>query len=301
MQLFFQQLCNGLTTGLIYALIALGYTMVYGVLQLINFAHGEIFMVGGYLALTAIGLAAFFWPHLPFWLLIPFVFLFSVVGASFLGAVIERSAYRPLRGSPKLTALISSIGMSFFLQNIVMLVYGSKEQTVPEILPPWQAEIGGVTITLIQILILIVSVSLMFFLNWFVKMTRTGRAMRATAENTEAAYLMGISVNRVIRSTFILGSALAAVGGSLFAMNYGSLNFHDGYMAGLKAFTAAVFGGIGSIPGAMVGGVLLGVIEGFGSGYLSSEWKDVFAFVILVVVLLFKPSGIMGDNVSEKV
>ncbi len=301
MQLFFQQLCNGLTTGLIYALIALGYTMVYGVLQLINFAHGEIFMVGGYLALTAIGLAAFFWPHLPFWLLIPFVFLFSIIGASFLGAVIERSAYRPLRGSPKLTALISSIGMSFFLQNIVMLIYGSKEQTVPEILPSWQVDIGGVTITLIQIIILIVSVSLMFFLNWFVKMTRTGRAMRATAENTEAAYLMGISVNRVIRSTFILGSALAAVGGSLFAMNYGSLNFHDGYMAGLKAFTAAVFGGIGSIPGAMVGGVLLGVIEGFGSGYLSSEWKDVFAFVILVVVLLCKPSGIMGDNVSEKV
>lgn len=300
-QLFFQQLANGLTTGLIYALIALGYTMVYGVLQLINFAHGEIFMVGGFLALTAIGLAAFFWPHLPFWLLIPFVFLFSMIGASFLGAIIEKSAYRPLRGSPKLTALISSIGMSFFLQNIVMLIYGSKEQTVPEILPAWQVDLGGVTITLIQIIILIVSVSLMFFLNWFVKMTRTGRAMRATAENTEAAYLMGISVNRVIRSTFILGSALAAVGGTLFAMNYGSLNFHDGYMAGLKAFTAAVFGGIGSIPGAMVGGVLLGVLEGFGAGYVSSEWKDVFAFVILVVVLLFKPSGIMGDNVSEKV
>ncbi len=301
MQLFFQQLCNGLTTGLIYALIALGYTMVYGVLQLINFAHGEIFMVGGFLALTAIGLAAFFWPHLPFWLLIPFVFLFSMIGASFLGAIIEKSAYRPLRGSPKLTALISSIGVSFFLQNIVMLIYGSKEQTIPEILPAWQVDLGGVTITLIQIIILIASVSLMFFLNWFVKMTRTGRAMRATAENTEAAYLMGISVNRVIRSTFILGSALAAVGGTLFAMNYGSLNFHDGYMAGLKAFTAAVFGGIGSIPGAMVGGVLLGVLEGFGAGYLSSEWKDVFAFVILVVVLLFKPSGIMGDNVSEKV
>ncbi len=275
--------------------------MVYGVLQLINFAHGEIFMVGGYLALTAIGLAAFFWPHLPFWLLIPFVFLFSIIGASFLGAVIEKTAYRPLRGSPKLTALISSIGMSFFLQNIVMLIYGSKEQIVPEILPPWQIDLGGVTVTLVQIIILLVSVSLMFFLNWFVKTTRTGRAMRAVAENTEAAYLMGISVNRVIQATFVLGSALAAVGGTLFAMNYGSLNFHDGYMAGLKAFTAAVFGGIGSIPGAMVGGVLLGVLEGFGAGYLSSEWKDVFAFVILVVVLLFKPSGIMGDNVSEKV
>ncbi len=301
MQLFFQQLSNGLTVGLIYALIALGYTMVYGVLQLINFAHGEVFMVGGYLALTAIALTTFLWPNLPFWLAIPLVVIFTVLGTSFLGALIEKTAYRPLRGSPKLTALISSIGISFFLQNIVMLIYGSKEQVVPEILPSWQVDVGDVTITLVQVIILIISVSLMVFLNWFIRSTRTGRAMRAVSEDTEAAYLMGISVNRVIQATFVLGSALAAVGGTLFAMNYGSLNFHDGYMAGLKAFTAAVFGGIGSISGAMLGGVLLGVFEVFGAGYISSEWKDVFAFVLLVVMLLFKPSGILGEPTSEKV
>ena len=301
LQLFLQQLLNGLTIGMIYALIALGYTMVYGVLQLINFAHGEVFMVGGYLALTAIGIAAAMDLGLPVWGLVIFVFLFSMTGAAILGAGIERFAYRPLRGSPRLTALISAIGMSFVLQNAVMLLYGSKEQVMPDILPSWQIDLAGVTVSFVQVLILVVTVLLMIFLNLFIKKTSTGRAMRAVAENPEAASLMGISVDRVVRSTFMVGSGLAAMGGTLFAMNYGSLNFHDGYLAGIKAFTAAVFGGIGSIPGAMIGGILLGVFEGFCAGYISSEWKDVFAFGLLVALLLFRPSGILGENAPEKV
>ena len=172
---------------------------------------------------------------------------------------------------------------------------------MPDILPHWQVDLAGVTVSLVQVLIVTAAVSLMVLLNLFVKKTSTGRAMRAVAENPEAASLMGISVDRVIRTTFVAGSALAAMGGTLFAMNYGSLNFHDGYLAGIKAFTAAVFGGIGSIPGAMVGGILLGVFEGFCAGYLSSEWKDVFAFGLLVALLLFRPSGIFGENVPEKV
>lgn len=301
LQLFLQQLLNGLTIGMIYALIALGYTMVYGVLQLINFAHGEVFMVGGYLALTAVGLVASMGLVPPLWALVIFVFLFSMLGASLLGGAIEKLAYRPLRASPRLTALISAIGVSFVLQNAVMLIYGSKEQIMPETLPRRQLEFGGVTVSLIQLVIFAVAPLLMVLLNAFVKKTLAGKAMRAAAENPETASLMGISVDRVVRSTFVLGSSLAAVGGTLFAMNYGSLNFHDGYLAGIKAFTAAVFGGIGSIPGAMIGGVLLGVFEGFCAGYISSEWKDVFAFGLLVVLLLFRPSGILGENVPEKV
>ncbi len=301
MTLFLQQLLNGLTIGMVYALIALGYTMVYGVLQLINFAHGEIFMVGAYLALTIIGIVSALFGHVCVWVLLPCVFLFSMAGCSLLGALIEKVAYRPLRSSPKLTALISSIGVSFFLQNAVMLIYGSKEQNMPEILPSWQLDFGGVTFSLVQMIIFCVSISLMFLLTGFVKNTMLGKAMRATAENMEAAYLMGISVSRVIQVTFMVGSALAAIGGALFAMNYGSINFHDGYLAGIKAFTAAVFGGIGSIPGAMIGGLLLGVFEGLGAGYISSEWKDVFAFVLLVAVLFFKPTGILGENIPEKV
>ncbi len=299
--LFLNQLLNGLTIGLVYALIALGYTMVYGVIGLINFAHGEVFMVGAYLALTAIGLFLVALPGAPFWATLLFLLLFSMLGSAILGAFIERIAYRPLRQAPKLTALITTIGVSFFLQNAVMLIYGSKEQSLPDIVPMLRWKLGPVSFSLMQVLIFLVSVSLLFFLTWFVKNTRTGKAMRATAENPDAARLVGISINQMIRATFMLGSALAAVGGSLFALNYGSINFHDGYLAGLKAFTAAVFGGIGSIPGAMVGGVLLGVFEGLGAGYISSQWKDVFAFILLGAVLLFKPSGIMGENLPEKV
>lgn len=300
-ELFLQQVLNGLTIGMIYALIALGYTMVYGVLQLINFAHGEIFMVGAHLALLMIWVLTSFFAGVPFWLVILGVFLFAMAGASFLGAAIEKTAYKPLRGSPKLTALITSIGVSFFLQNAVMLLCGSREKTVPEVVPNLRFGLGAVSFSLVQLIIFLTSLGLMFFLTWFVKSTSLGRAMRATAENPEAALLMGISVNRVIRVTFMLGSALGAVAGALFAMYYGSINFHDGYLAGIKAFTAAVFGGIGSIPGAMLGGILLGLFEGLAAGYISSEWKDAFAFLLLGAVLIFKPSGLFGENLPEKV
>jgi len=286
---------------MVYALIALGYTMVYGVIQLINFAHGEIFMVGAYLSLTAITISLSMFPGAPFWLLLIFLFIFSMLGASLLGAAIEKVAYKPLRGSPKLTALITSIGVSFFLQNAVMLIYGSKEQAVPDIIPNIQWHLGKASFSLMQLIIFATSIGLMAFLTWFVKNTKLGKAMRACAENSEAAQLVGISVNRIVGATFIMGSALAAIGGSMFGLYYGSINFHDGYLAGLKAFTAAVFGGIGSIPGAMVGGVLLGIFEGLGAAYISSEWKDVFAFVLLGIVLVFKPSGLFGENLPDKV
>ncbi len=300
-EIFLQQLLNGLTIGMVYALIALGYTMVYGVIQLINFAHGEIFMVGAFFAFTVIWLFTSFFVGAPFWIVLVSIIFLSMLGSAVLGATIEKVAYKPLRNSPKLTALITSIGVSFFLQNAVMLIYGSKEQNIPEVIPMVRFDLGGFSFSLIQLIIFVTAVTLMFFLTWFVKNTRLGKAMRACAENAEAAKLMGISVDKVIRVTFMLGSALAAVGGSLFGIYYGSINFHDGYLAGLKAFTAAVLGGIGSIPGAMLGGVLLGVVEGLGAGYISSEWKDVFAFVLLGIILIFKPSGIMGENLPEKV
>ena len=286
---------------MVYALIALGYTMVYGVIQLINFAHGEVFMVGAYLGLTAIWILASLFPGASFWVVLAVMIVFSMIGSSLLGATIEQVAYKPLRNSPKLTALITSIGMSFFLQNAVMLIYGLKEQSVPEVIPNLRWHWGGVSFSLIQLVIFATSLGLMFFLSWFVGHTKTGKAMRASAENPEAAHLMGISVNKIVRTTFVLGSALAAVGGALFGIYYGSINFHDGYLAGLKAFTAAVFGGIGSIPGAMIGGILLGIFESLGAGYISSEWKDVFAFILLGVVLILKPSGILGENLPDKV
>ncbi|HTL70407.1 MAG TPA: branched-chain amino acid ABC transporter permease [Candidatus Eisenbacteria bacterium] len=301
LELFLQQLFNGLTIGMVYALIALGYTMVYGVIQLINFAHGEVFMVGAFLGLSVLLAFGSLWAAAPLVVVLAAVFVVSVAGSAALGAAIERVAYKPLRGSPKLTALITSIGVSFFLQNAVMLIFGSKEQSVPDVLPPVFFQLGPVSLSLVQLVIFAVSLAFMVSLTWFVKNTRPGKAMRALAEDPDAARLMGISVDAMIRMTFVLGSALAAVAGSLFSLYYGSVNFHDGYLAGLKAFTAAVFGGIGSIPGAMLGGVLLGVFEALGAGYISSEWKDVFAFVLLGGVLIFKPSGLLGENLPEKV
>ena len=301
MELFLQQLLNGLTLGMVYALIALGYTMVYGIIQLINFAHGEIFMSGAFLSLTAVWALALVWPGAPFCVVLTGMFAVSMGGCALLGVTIEKTAYRPLRVSPKLTALITSIGISFFLQNAVMLIYGSKERNLPDLVPAFRISLGFLSVSSMQIIIFFTAITLMAFLTYFVKNTKLGKAMRALAENPEAAALMGIPVNRVIQVTFMMGSALAAVAGVLFGLNYGNINFHDGYLAGLKAFTAAVFGGIGSIPGAMLGGILLGVFEALAAGYISSEWKDVFAFLLLIIVLLFKPSGILGENVPEKV
>ena len=299
---FLQQVANGLTIGMIYALIALGYTIVYGIAQLINFAHGEVFMVGAYLGLLAFGfLHAFFSAaggNLP---LILAIFLFSMAGTGILGMAIERFAYRPLRNAPRLAPLITAIGVSFLLQNAVMLAFGPSDKSFPYLVPVTRSSWGTVTITNLQILITVVSIVLMAVLHFFIKKTRTGKAMRALADDYEAAKLMGIPTDRVIAIAFLVGSTLAGAGGVMFGMYYNTINFHDGYLAGLKAFTAAVLGGIGNIPGAMAGGVLIGVLEGLGAGYLSSEWKNVFAFFILILILLFRPSGLFAARVLKKV
>jgi branched-chain amino acid transport system permease protein len=299
---FTQQLANGLTIGAIYALIALGYTMVYGVIQLINFAHGEMFMVGAYLALSVCLLigassAAAGWPLLG---LLAVMILVSSVGCGLLGLGVERLAYRPLRGSPKLCALITAIGVSFFLQNAVMLLYGASDRPFPALVPPVRWEVAGATISLLQVVIWVTSAAMMVGLQALVMSTDLGRAMRAAAQDPKACRLLGIPVDRIIAVTFAMGSALAAVGGTLFGLYYNTITFHDGYLTGMKAFTAAVLGGIGNIPGAVLGGLVLGVLEGLGAGYLSSQWKNVFAFVILVGLLLFKPTGLLGERVADR-
>ena len=299
LQLFLQQLANGLTLGAIYALIALGYTMIYGVIQLINFAHGEVFMVGAYAALTMVLLLSpMSW--LPWWIGVALCGLGAIAACTVLGFVIERTAYRPIRNAPRLNALITAIGMSFLLQNAIMLIYGATDRQFPPLIPFIRWNLGGVTVTLIQVVIWVASGVLMVGLQALVVSTKLGMAMRATAQDLRACALLGIPVNRIIAITFMIGSALAAVGGMLFGLTYGTINFHDGYLVGLKAFTAAVLGGIGNIPGAMVGGLVLGLLEGLGAGYLSSQWKNVFAFVILVGLLLFKPTGLLGERVSER-
>ena len=362
-QQFIQQLVNGLTLGSMYALIALGYTMVYGILELINFAHGEVVMVGAYTALgvLVITLGA----GLPWGLAFALALLGAVLVCCLLGVGIERLAYRPLLGeakplnllelalltgvgggvwvlytllrgtyspiaiaqglgigvvgaaalgglfwwlsqaptrkAPKLSLLITALGMSIFLQNAVRLIAGSRDQVLPQVLPAITWRFNGVQITLTQVLILGVSVFLMAALTFLIQKTRLGKAMRATAQDMQAAQLMGINTEQIVVITFILGSSLGAVAGVLFGVFFQTINFFIGFQAGLKAFTAAVLGGIGNIPGAMLGGLLLGVIESLGAGYLSSEWKDVFAFTILVGVLLFRPSGLLGENVPDKV
>jgi branched-chain amino acid transport system permease protein len=300
-EIFLQQVINGLTIGVIYALIALGYTLVYGIVQLINFAHGEVFMVGAYLGLLAYLLfLKLLGPTAAIFVLLP-IFLFSMGLTAFLGVSMERVAYRPLREAPRLAPLITAIGMSFLLQNVVMLAFGPQDKSFPHLLTVKKLSFGTVTLTNLQILITLVSLFFMIALHLFVKKTRMGKAMRALADDRQAASLMGINVNQTISVAFLIGSALAGAGGVMFGMYYNTINFHDGYLVGLKAFTAAVLGGIGNIPGAMVGGVLLGVLEGLGAGYLSSEWKNVFAFFILILILLFRPSGLFGSRVVKKV
>ena len=301
-QLFLQQLANGLTLGAIYALIALGYTMVYGVVQLINFAHGEVFMVGAYAALTLVCLAGWstFGTGMPWGVTLLLCGAGAMAVCAGLGAVIERVAYRPIRQAPRLNTLITAIGVSFFLQNAVMLLYGATDKQFPSLLPSVHWDLGGVTVTLMQVVVWVASALLMLGLQFLVVSTKLGMAMRATAQDLKACALLGIPVNRIIAMTFVIGSAFAAVGGMLFGLHYGTINFHDGYLMGLKAFTAAVLGGIGNIPGAMVGGLVLGLLEALGAGYLSAQWKNVFAFVVLVVLLLFRPTGLFGERVAER-
>jgi len=300
--MFFQQLINGLTVGGVYALIALGYTMVYGILELINFAHGEIYMLGAYLGIilfaffTATGLTSY---SLTLSLLLTAVI--SVLFCSAYGLTVERIAYRPLRKAPRLSPLISAIGMSIFLQNYVMLTQGATDRVFPHLFETSGFGLLGARLTYLQVSIIALSCLLMSSLHLFVTRTRMGRAMRAVAQDRVMASLVGINIDHVISLTFLIGSGLAAVAGIMIAMYYGLVNYYIGYIAGIKAFTAAVFGGIGSIPGAMFGGIFLGLLESMGAAYISSEYKDAYAFVVLIIVLLIKPSGIFGKGTEEKV
>lgn len=300
--MFLQQLVNGITLGAVYALIALGYTMVYGILELINFAHGEIYMIGAYLGIIFLG---FFtqWGLTSNNLLLSLalVFVLSAIYCGAYGFTLEKIAYRPLRHAHRLAPLISAIGMSIFLQNYVMLAQGSADKVFPHILPSGGIVLWGTPISYLQIFILMTSITLMVGLQFFVKRTRLGKAMRATAQDPKMASLLGINIDQVISVTFIIGSVLAAAAGMMIAMYYGLVNFFIGYVAGIKAFTAAVLGGIGNIAGAMLGGFVLGLVESLGASYLSSEYKDVFAFLILIIVLIFRPTGLLGERVPEKV
>jgi branched-chain amino acid transport system permease protein len=300
--IFLQQLVNGITIGSVYALIALGYTMVYGIIELINFAHGEIYMIGAYLGIvflalfTAAGLAGV---SLTFTMVL--VFAGAMVICMMYGFTLEKVAYKPLRNAPRLAPLISALGMSIFLQSFVFLAQGARPKVFPHLFSNVGFDLGGARITYIQVFILFMSIVLMIALNYFVRRTKTGKAMRAAAQDRRMAALVGINVDRVISTTFIVGSLLAAVAGVMVAMYYGFVDYFIGFQAGLKAFTAAVLGGIGNIPGAMLGGMLLGLIEAFGAGYISSEYKDVFAFSILVLVLIFRPAGLLGEQTPQKV
>ena len=299
-----QQLLNGLTVGSTYALIAIGYTMVYGIIGMINFAHGEVYMIGSYIAFMALAaLALMGVEYLPVMILGAFVL--SMIVTSAFGYSIERVAYRPLRGGNRLIPLISAIGMSIFLQNLVRLAQGSRDIAMPSLvtggLSIGPEESFHATLSYMQIIIFVVTVITMTLLTLFITRSRMGRACRACAEDLKMTNLLGINTNGVIALTFVIGAALAAVAGVLLGMYYGVINPYIGFMAGLKAFTAAVLGGIGSIPGAVLGGLLLGVTEAITAGYFSSEYKDVVAFSLLILILLFRPSGILGRPEVEKV
>jgi len=300
MDYFLELLVGGLTRGSIYALIALGYTMVYGIIELINFAHGEIYMIGAFTALIiASVLTMNGFSGLSVLILAA---VFAVVYASAYGFTVEKIAYKPLRQAPRLSPLISAIGMSIFLQNYVLLAQTSDFLPFPNLLPQFEflapyAHIIGST----ELFIIATTAVVMILLTLLIKFTRMGKAMRATAQDRTMAMLTGVNVDRVISGTFILGSALAAIGGVLIASHTGRINFYIGFIAGIKAFTAAVLGGIGSIPGAVLGGLLLGWTESFATGYVSSDYEDVFAFLLLVLVLIFRPAGLLGRTPTRKV
>ena len=301
MELFIQQLTNGLAVGGIYALIALGYTMVYGVLKLINFAHGDLFTIGAYLGLTlltTLGLTNYLGP---FGVVI--VLALMVMGlVAIVGAALERVAYRPLRQSHRLSAVVSALGASIFFQNAVMLIYGARYKVYPhDILPRTAINIFGLDIPLIRLLMLLTSIVMMVGLYLFIQRTKIGTAIRAAAIDQGAAKLMGINVDRVIMIVFLIGPALGGAAGLMVGLYYGQINFTMGWLYGLKAFTAAILGGIGNIPGAMVGGLLLGVIEAMGAAYISIAWKDAIAFCVLIIILIVRPTGLLGERVAEKI
>lgn len=294
-QIFMQHLSNGISLGSLYALIAIGYTMVYGILRLINFAHGEIFMLGAYAAFYLITLVA-----LPWWL----AFILAIVATCLFGMLVERGAYRPLRNSPKISVLISAIGASFLLQNLGIVIFGGRPKAFPEI-PMFNKiiNIGGVSIVSVTFYIPIITVALLIGLVYFINHTKTGMAMRAVSKDYEAARLMAIDVDKIISLTFGLGSLLAAVGGIMWGLKYPSLMPVMGLMPGTKCFIAAVVGGIGNIRGAVLGGFMLGLCEIMIVAFLPdlTGYRDAFAFILLIVILLIKPTGLMGDTLTEKV
>jgi branched-chain amino acid transport system permease protein len=308
MDIFLQQIVNGLVLGSVYALVALGYTMVYGILGLINFAHGEVVMIGALVSITVLQILFTGAPGLSPILLLLVALAVAIPVCMAIGYTIERVAYRPLRHAPRLAPLITAIGVSIVLQNLAMMIWGRGYISFPSIFPSTSRDIFGARITDVQIAIVLMAVVIMVALLTLVNKTKIGRAMRATAENPAVAGLMGVNINAVISFTFLIGSALAAIAGLMVSANYGIAHYFMGFMLGLKAFTAAVLGGIGNLRGAVLGGLLLGLIESLGAGYigqltggfLGSHYQDVFAFFVLIGVLIFKPSGLIGERVSER-
>ena len=308
MDILLQQIINGLVLGSMYALIALGYTMVYGIIQLINFAHGEVLMVGALTSWSCIGMMQEAMPYLPGWLMLLIAAIIACVVAASLNLVIEKVAYRPLRNSPRLAPLITAIGVSILLQTLAMIIWKPNYKAYPTLLSSTPYEIGTAVITPTQILVLVVTAVALATLMYLVNYTKLGRAMRATAENPRVAALMGVKPDMVISATFIIGAVLAAIAGIMYASNYGTAHHTMGFLPGLKAFTAAVFGGIGNLAGAVVGGLLLGLIESIGSGYigdltggvLGSQYTDIFAFIVLIIILTLRPSGLLGERVADR-
>lgn len=308
METLIQQIINGLVLGSMYALVALGYTMVYGIIGLINFAHGEVLMVGAMTSWSIIGMMQESMPGTPGWIILIVAMVIAAVVAATLNFSIEKLAYRPLRNSPRLAPLITAIGMSLLLQTLAMIIWKPNYKPYPNLLPMVPYEIGGAVITLTQILILAMTVVSLAVLMWLVNYTRLGRAMRATAENPRVAALMGVKPDLVISATFVIGAVLAAIAGIMWAANYGTVQHTMGFLPGLKAFTAAVFGGIGNLAGAVVGGITLGLIESLGAGYigaitggvLGSHYSDIFAFIVLIIVLTLRPSGLLGERVADR-
>jgi len=306
MDTFIQQIINGLVLGSVYALVALGYTMVYGIINLINFAHAEVLMVGALTSWTVVGVLES--AGLPGWLLLLISLICAVIVCCALNYVIEKLAYRPLRNAPRMAPLITAMGTSLLLQTLAMIIWKPSYKSFPILLPGEPHNIGGAVINNVQIVILVVTAVALGGLMYLVNRTKLGRAMRATAENPRVAGLMGVRPDHVISATFIIGAALAALAGVMYAANYGSVHHSMGFLPGLKAFTAAVFGGIGNLAGAVVGGVLLGLIESFGAGYigaltrgvLGSNYQDIFAFIVLILVLTLRPQGLLGERVADR-
>ncbi|MEN9485327.1 branched-chain amino acid ABC transporter permease [Sphaerotilus montanus] len=310
MDIFVQQIINGLVLGSMYALVALGYTMVYGIISLINFAHGEVLMVGAMVSWTVATFLLDTASPMPGWLIMLISAVAAIIVCSLLNYAIEKIAYRPLRNAPRLAPLITAMGMSLLLQTLAMIIWKPNPKPYPQLLPVeifflWE---DGPVITITQILILVITALSLGGLLWLVNKTKLGRAMRATAENPRVAGLMGVRPDHIISATFVIGAALAAIAGIMWAANYGTLQHTMGFMPGLKAFTAAVFGGIGNLAGAMVGGVLLGLIEAIGAGYLGdltgglfgSHYVEIFAFLVLILVLTVRPSGLLGERVADR-